>query len=160
MSKAFTRESDDAPDASLVHRAPELPPGAPNYITAAGARRLRDELDHLLRADRTGTASTPREVDQRIHALAALLDSAEVVEPNGQDHERVRFGATVTVRGDDDHETAYRIVGVAEADPRHGAISWVSPVARALIGARIGDVITMPGRGHDDVEIVAVAYEP
>jgi transcription elongation factor GreB len=151
MSKAFTRESDDAPSEATRPRAAQLPPGAPNYITASGARRLRDELDHLLRGERTA------DVDQRIQALSAQLDGAEVVEPSARDDDRVHFGATVTVRAEPDHDHAYRIVGAGETDPRHGAVSWVSPVARALLGASVGDLVTLPGKG--EVEIVAIAYD-
>lgn len=151
MSKAFTRESDDAPSAVVRPRAAQLPPGAPNYITASGARRLRDELDHLLRAERTP------DVDQRIQALSAQLDGAEVIEPSARDDQRVHFGATVTVRDERERDLVYRIVGAGETDPRHGAVSWVSPVARALLGAGVGDTVTLPGKG--DVEIVAIGYE-
>lgn len=177
MSKAFTRENDDAPDHRPPRRALGLPAGKPNYLTAGGADRLREELDRLVR-DRQealdgaiGAASSPappaeaaarraaQAVDERIHELSEHLELAEVVDSSTFDPERVRFGAAVTVVDEDDQETTFRIVGVPEADPRRGSISWLSPVARLLLGARVGDVVAFPSpRGPGDREIVRISY--
>src|SRR5687768_7332963 len=119
MSKAFTRESDDAREAPLARRPLELPHGAANYLTPAGAARLRAELDELQREPRPESA-------RRVQELTEHLDSAEVVDPATQVHDDVRFGATVTLVDGDERESTYRIVGIAEADPRHGALSWQS----------------------------------
>src|SRR5436190_3981213 len=108
MSKAFTRESDDAPDLPVLPRpTPALPPGAKNYLTAGGARRLREELNRLLQEERPRLASTADDtearrslqmLDQRIYRLQQSLHSAIVVPPPAEPNDTVRFGATVTVR--------------------------------------------------------------
>jgi transcription elongation factor GreB len=138
MSKAFTRDDDGAPEAPV--RRQILPVPVPNFVTADGLRALRAEL-------RQG----PNE--ERARDLAEHLATAETVEP--ADRDAVSFGATVTVEDAAGHRTRYRIVGVIEASPRDGAISWQSPVARALLDARVGDTVTLP-RG--DVEVVAIEY--
>jgi transcription elongation factor GreB len=149
MSKAFTRESDEpVAEPAPRRRDLELPPGVTNYVTPAGAQRHRDELDDLLRVPAPDGAAK-----QRIADLADHLAVAEVVDP--QPHDRVRFGARVTLAGDDGSQTSYRIVGVAEADPRRGAISFLSPVARALLGARVGDTVKLPA---GELEVVAIDY--
>jgi transcription elongation factor GreB len=158
MSKAFTRESDDEPPATRPLATP-LPPGARNYLTASGAARLHGELDRLVHVDRPARAGDPAalaDVDHRIRELAAQLDGAEVVERGHGDADIVRFGAAVTVRDDDGRDHGFVIVGVPEADPRHGKVSYLAPVARALLGGRVGDTVVLPGRG--EVEIVAIAY--
>jgi transcription elongation factor GreB len=157
MSKAFTRESDE--HALARPHAPALPPGARNYLTAPGAARLHGELDRLLHVDRpaaAGDATAIADIDHRIRELSAQLDGAEIVEPAQGDAEVVRFGAEVTVRDDGGHDHAFAIVGVPEADPRHGRVSYLAPVARALLGGRQGDTVLLPGRG--EVEIVRIAY--
>jgi transcription elongation factor GreB len=158
MSKAFTRESDDAPPEARP-RAPIVPPGARKYLTAGGAARLRGELERLVHVDRPAAAGDPAAIaaiDDRIRDLGAQLDGAEVVEP-ARDDGAVHFGATVTVQDGDGADHVYTIVGIPEADPRHGRVSYLAPVARALLGARVGDAVVMPGRG--EVEIVAIGYE-
>ncbi|MBS4096948.1 MAG: transcription elongation factor GreB [Sulfuricella sp.] len=181
MSKAFTRENDDAEDEEL-EPALQLPQGLKNYITPAGFKRLQDELDHLWKIERpelvkviswaasNGDRSENgdyiygkkrlREIDRRIRFLSKRLDAAEVVDPGErEDCEQVFFGATVTVARADGEEHTYSIVGVDEADPGRGLISWVSPLARALIKAREGDVVSLrtPG-GVEELEVLAVAY--
>lgn len=152
MSKAFTRESDDAPAPAVGRRPLALPPDTANYLTPEGARRLRAELDALV-------AGGAPESARRIEELTEHLDSAEIVDPTTQPQDEVRFGATVTVADDEGREATYRIVGLAEAEPRAGAISWQSPLARALLGARVGDVIARPTpKGPEDVEVVAIGY--
>lgn len=177
MSKAFTRESDTAVDepARPAARESTLPPGARNYMTPAGAARLRAELDALvgearpaaLRAiaeapsenDAAAARRTLLELDRRAQEISASLESAELVDPAGQDPTRVLFGATVTVRDEHDRELAWQIVGVDEADLPAGRVSWVSPLARALLNARVGDVVTLrTPRGEQELEVVAIAY--
>ncbi len=138
MSRAFVDESasesreEDAPELKIP-----LPPGAKNYITPQGAERMRAELDELL------AAAQPRlrEVDRRIQYLSRMAAIMEIVVPSAQPPERVVFGATVTVREKDQGERTYRIVGVDESDLSRGWVSWVSPVARALMGKKPGDTV-------------------
>ena len=127
MSKAFTREDDDAPERPA--RRLGVPVPVPNPVTAAGLRTLRAELD-----------AGPSE--DRARELAEHLATATAVEPVARD--TVGFGATVTVADADGTQRSYRIVGAIEAAPRDGAINWQSPVARALLDARVGDTVTLP----------------
>jgi len=156
MSKAFTRE-DDRPEPDLPKRLPSpLPPGAKNYMTPEGARRLRVELDALVKA---ADARSPS-VDERIHQLTRSLESAVVVEPPSEQLEVVRFGATVSVQTLPDGPTArYRIVGVDETDVARGWISWVSPVAKALLAAELGDRVRAALPSVEvELEILEVTY--
>ncbi len=142
MSKAFTKEIDDDDDDGMEPSL-KLPAGTKNYITPAGYQRLR-------------------EIDRRIRFLSKRMDHAEVVDPAQRgDCDQVFFSATVTVCGSDGTEKTYSIVGVDEADPGRGLISWVSPLARALLKAREADVVVMqvPG-GREELEIVEVSYRP
>jgi transcription elongation factor GreB len=118
-----------------------VPVPVPNLVTAEGLRRLRAELD-------AGPA------EDRARELAEHLATAETVEPSERDV--VGFGAEVTVADGDGARTTYRIVGAIEAAPREGAISWQSPIARALIDARVGDTVALP---KGEVEVVAIRYE-
>ncbi len=138
MSKAFTREDDDAPEPAVRRRGVPVP--VPNIVTAAGLRALRAELER-------GPS------DQRARELAEHLATAETLEPT--DREVVGFGATVTVADEGGRERRYRIVGAIEAAPRDGAISWQSPIAEALFDARVGDSVELP---TGEVEVVAIAY--
>lgn len=166
MSKAFTREDDAADSTPLPPPVSSLPPGTKNYLTAAGAERLQGELDRLLTAERpplaarSGDPETRRElqaVDQRIRYLQQSLRSAEVVAPRPEPGEIVYFGAEVTVREKDGTETSYRIVGVDEADPAERRISWRSPLAQALLNARIGDRVTFQAPvGRRELQILTV----
>jgi transcription elongation factor GreB len=181
MNKAFTKETDqdedDEPDSG-----PVLPVGAKNYITPAGFKRLKDEALHLLdrerpdlvkviqwaasNGDRSENADyiygkrRLREIDRRIRFLTKRLDIAEVVDPTTREaSDQVFFGATVTVAKADGSEHTYSIVGVDEADVAQGHISWVSPLARALLKAREGDQITVKTPGGDEImEIIQVEY--
>jgi transcription elongation factor GreB len=188
MNKAFTRENeDDEDDGEAPENASPLPAGSKNYMTPAGFARLKDELDRLLGRERPELVATIawaagngdrsengdyiygkrrlREVDRRIRFLVKRLDAAEVVDPlsrrdEGED-DRVYFGATVTVRNAKDEELTVSIVGVDEIDTQRGYISWVSPMARALLRAREGDTVTLntPG-GAEDLDILHVRYAP
>jgi len=186
MNKAFTRETDDAED-DVPDSAPLLPAGTKNYMTPGGFARLKSELDQLLGAERPELVATIawaagngdrsengdyiygkkrlREVDRRIRFLIKRLDSAEVVDPTARlgadDEDRVYFGATIDVVNGKGEPRTISIVGIDEIDTARGYISWVSPMARALIKAREGDIVTLqtPG-GPEEIEIAAVRYVP
>ncbi len=180
MNKAFVKESEDDDDDDAEIASP-LPAGSKNYITPDGYRRLKDELLHLIDLERpevvrvvswaasNGDRSENgdylygkkrlREIDRRIRFLTKRLDIAEVVDASlhaGAD--QVFFGATVDYEVDGAARTI-TIVGIDEAEPLAGRVSWVAPIARALVKAREGDVVTLrtPG-GVEEVEIVAVRY--
>ena len=157
MSKAFTRESDDGPDLPApIRPISALPPGVKNYMTAAGVDQLRAELARLVQAERPRAAS----LDQRIVHLEAALRSAVVVTVPEKPWNEVRFGATVTVRDRAGEESRYRIVGVDETDMDRDWVSWRSPIASALLNARIGQRVRfrVPA-GEQELEIVAISYE-
>ena len=183
MNKAFTREIDrDDDDADEELAAPALPSGAKNYITVAGYQRLRQELMTLLDNERPKVVEVVswaakngdrsengdylygkkrlREIDRRIRFLTKRLDIAEVVDPSlhhGRD--QVFFGATVRYVNQRDEERTITIKGVDEAQSGRGEVSWVSPIARALLKARVGDElqVTTPG-GLETIEVVDVRY--
>jgi transcription elongation factor GreB len=181
MNKAFTRESDEDEEEGLEPLS-ELPAGTRNYITPAGHARIREELDQLLRTERpqlvevvhwaasNGDRSENgdyiygkrrlREIDRRIRFLTRRLDLAEVVDPARQKNvEQVFFGATVTISNEQGLTQTYQIVGVDETDSQRGRISWVSPLARALLKAREGDVVRFQSpAGWREVEVVTVEY--
>lgn len=135
MSKAFTREDDAIPAPPVRRRRVPVPAGVPNYLTAAGAAALRAELAQL-------DPSEP-DADLRIQELAEHLACAEVVEADPAP-DRVRFGSRVEARDDGGRGVRYQIVGALEADPKQHAVFWQSPIARALLGARVGDAIALP----------------
>jgi transcription elongation factor GreB len=172
VSKAFTKE-DDAGDAVGPRLVSPLPPGARNYLTPAGAARLRAELTALADEERpallatTGHAGTRgaeaqerlQHVEQRIAYLEQSLRTAEVTPPPAAPHDVVRFGATVTVRNPRGQVTGYRIVGVDEADAARDEVSWLAPIAQALRGAKLGQRV--PFRfpaGMTELEVVAISY--
>ena len=180
MSKAFTRE-DDAPDEELEVE-PQLPQGVKNYITPAGHARLKSELKSLVENERPELLKTIawaasngdrsenadyiygkrrlREIERRIRFLMKRLEIAEVVDPRDQGQDRAFFGATVAYRDGGGKERTVSIVGTDEVDPARGRVSWVSPVAKALLKAREGDVVTLrTPAGAEDLEVVAVRYE-
>ena len=185
MNKAFTREVDrDDEDDDGDVEAPVLPGGAKNYITAAGHRRLRDELKSLLDDERPKIVETVawaakngdrsengdylygkkrlREIDRRIRFLTTRLDIAEVVDP-GVHHgnDQVFFGATVRFASDHGEERTIRILGVDEAESARGEVSWVAPIARALLKARVGDEVRLvTPRGVETIEVLEVSYPP
>jgi transcription elongation factor GreB len=154
VSRAFVDESasesreNDAPELKIP-----LPPGAKNYVTPQGAERLRAEIEGLL-------ALVPprlREVDRRIEYLSRMRAIMEVVVPSGQEPDRVVFGTTVTVREAGGEEKTYRIVGVDEAEPVRGWVSWISPLARALVGKKQGEQarVKLP-MGEELLTVVAI----
>ena len=181
MSKAFTRETD-APEDETPEARPALPQGVKNYITPSGYACLKSELKALVEAERPEVVRTVswaasngdrsengdyiygkrrlREIDRRVRFLMKRLEIAEVVDPRGQERERVFFGATVTYRDGRGTERTVSIVGTDEVDPSRGRISWVSPVARALLRAREGDVVTLTTpAGAEELEVIEIRYE-
>ncbi|HVZ45085.1 MAG TPA: transcription elongation factor GreB [Ramlibacter sp.] len=180
MNKAFTRETDGADEEEL--ELPPLPSGGRNYITPAGHARLRAELLHLIDEERPQVVEVVhwaasngdrsengdyiygkkrlREIDRRIRFLTKRLEIAEVVDPSvhhGRD--QVFFGATVTYADEAGEEHTVTIMGIDEADSARGEVSWVSPIARALLKAREGDVVKLVTPvGVQEVEVLKVAY--
>lgn len=168
MSKGFTK--DDATDEPLVvpARAP-LPDGTPNYVTPRGLGLLRDEHAELSAARAReqaaaagGDGDAPHRATvlaTRIGELEVRLSSAELVDPATQPHDEVRFGATVTVQPEEGAPRTYSIVGVDEAEVRAGRVAFVSPLARALLGKRVGEVaVVRSPRGEEELEVTAIAY--
>jgi transcription elongation factor GreB len=146
MSRAFVKEDVDPPERSGRKRsASGLPPGATNYITARGAKRLRDELQKL----RAATA-----VGERVTELEQLLASVHVVDPPDASSNSVAFGATVTVKDKEGAKETYTVVGVDELDLEPNAVSWISPIGKALLAADLGQWIKLDdGRSAKIVKI-------
>jgi transcription elongation factor GreB len=182
MSKAFTKETDDAPEDD-VEEASALPAGVKNYITPEGQRRLMDEATQLRNVERpkivdvvswaagNGDRSENgdylygkqrlREIDRRLRFLSKRLEIAEVVDPRRQkNREQVFFGARVTYEDAKGVEHQVRIVGVDEARADAGEVSWVSPIARALHKAREGDTVELKTpTGPERIEVVRIEYD-
>ena len=180
MSKAFTKETE--PEEVEPDNGPNLLGSAKNYITLAGLARLQAELKHLNSVERPKVVEVVswaadngdrsengdyiygkkrlREIDRRIRFLLKRLEIAEPVDPALQtNREQVFFGATVTYCGDDDNERTVRIVGVDEARLEEGEVSWVSPIAKALMQRWVGDVVKMhTPQGVKDIEVLEIAY--
>jgi len=180
MSKAFVRESgreDDDPRA-----AAEAPAPPKNYITPAGFARLKAELRHLVELERPEVVRTVswaasngdrsengdyiygkkrlREIDRRVRYLIKRLENARVVDNADRDTDQVFFGATARVRSRSGGERRVTIVGADEVDPARGRVSWLSPVAAALLKARVGDVVRLrTPAGADELEILDVTYD-
>lgn len=174
MSKAFTREDDVETEEVVPRRVSPLQPGARNYLTPGGARRLREELKRLREVERPALQAAAaaggaaggeadeklKRVNTRISELQMGLATAEVTPPPPPPHDAVHFGATVTVRDPLGTETTYRIVGVDEADIERNEVSWLSPLARALLNARRGERVKFKfPRGEVELLIVSIAYE-
>lgn len=181
MNKAFTKESDGEDDDDLG-ALPPLPPGGKNYITPQGFKRLQDELLDLIDNERprivevvhwaasNGDRSENgdylygkkrlREIDRRIRFLTKRLEIAEVVDPAVHaGSEQVYFGATVTYVDDEGQERTVTIMGIDEADSALGQVSWIAPVSRALLKARVGDEVMLPTpAGLRTLEILEVRY--
>jgi transcription elongation factor GreB len=135
MSRAFVKEDVDPPERSGRKRsASGLPPGATNYITARGAKHLRDELQKLRAANPSS---------ERVGELEQILASVHVVAPPDPSTNSVAFGATVTVKDKKGRTQTYTIVGVDELDLEPDAVSWISPIGKALLAADMGDWITL-----------------
>jgi transcription elongation factor GreB len=182
VNKAFVKEGndddeDDAPDA------PALPPGSKNYMTLGGYRRMRKELSDLVTVTRPEVVRTVswaasngdrsengdyiygkkrlREIDRRIRFLTKRLEAAEVVDVEQRSGtDQVFFGATVVYANAAAQEHQVRIVGLDEVDPQRRWVSWISPIARALLRAREGDsVIVQTPAGPETIDILDVRYE-
>ena len=181
MNKAFVKESDHDDD-DLDAGLPALPQGAKNYITPQGYAKLQQELKTLLETERpqvvdivswaasNGDRSENgdylygkkrlREIDRRVRFLIKRLEIAQVVDPSVHyGKEQIFFGATVTYAKADGTEHTVTIMGVDEADPLKGQVSWISPIARALIKSQLGDEVRLvtPG-GTENIEVVEVSY--
>src|SRR5450432_805623 len=173
MSRAFTRE-DDTRDAVVPRPASPLPPGTRNYLTLAGAQQLRRELSRLVDAERPALmASTAQPggpgadatealqaMENRIAYLQQSLASAQVVSIPELPHDTIHFGASVTVRDQHRVATTYRIVGVDETNLDRNEVSWLAPIARTLLNARLGQTVpfTFPS-GTSRLEIIGIRYE-
>ncbi|MBV8603497.1 MAG: transcription elongation factor GreB [Pelomonas sp.] len=182
MNKAFVKESAGDDDDEDGVGLPPLPPGSRNYMTPAGHARLRAEFMQLIDVERPRMVETVswaakngdrsengdylygkkrlREIDRRLRFLTKRLDIAEVVDPSvhhGRD--QVYFGATVTYADAKGEERTITIKGIDEADSLAGEVSWVAPIARALLKARIGDEVKLvTPLGVETIEVVEVRY--
>jgi transcription elongation factor GreB len=180
MNKAFVKESDEEDDE--LPEAQQLPAGTRNYMTVAGHARLRDELVQLVKTERPNLVQVVawaasngdrsengdyiygkkrlREIDRRIRYLTKRIESAVVVDPAQQENvEQVFFGATVTIIDAEGQEASYQIVGVDEADAGQGRISWLSPLARALMKAREGEQVRFQSpAGWRLLEVIGIRY--
>jgi transcription elongation factor GreB len=182
MSKAFTKESDGDDEDDLPEEPGGLPLAAKNYMTPAGFARMREELDALMRKERPEVVKVVtwaagngdrsengdyiygkkrlREIDRRVRYLSKRLANADVVDPARRGKtDQVFFGATVTFANSRGEERTIKIVGVDEVELDKGHVSWISPIAKALLRAEEGDVVKMraPG-GVEEIEIVKVKY--
>ena len=180
MSKAFTKESDADDDEELA--VPAIPAGTRNYMTPEGYARLRGEFMSLLDEERpkiveivswaakNGDRSENgdylygkkrlREIDRRLRFLTKRLDIAEVVDPSiHHGSEQIFFGATVTYVNSRDEQRTITIKGIDESDSLAGEVSWIAPMARALLKARVGDEVQLltPG-GVEHIDVLAVTY--
>lgn len=182
MSKAFTRESEGGDEDDDDLALPPLPAGGRNYITPQGYARLRRELLGLIDEERPRVVETVhwaarngdrsengdylygkrrlREIDRRIRFLTRRLEIAEVADPSAHHGgDQVFFGATVTYADEEGEQRTVTIKGIDEADSARGEVSWISPIARTLLRARIGDVLQLPTpAGTVEIEVLAVHY--
>jgi len=179
MSKAFQRESEH--DPSLEPGPPLEAPRGKNYISPAGFARLKSELRALVEDERPRVVQTVswaaangdrsengdylygkkrlREIDRRVRFLIKRLESAEVVHTADRDSDQVFFGATVSVASRAGGERSVTIVGLDEVDPGRGRVSWISPIAKALLKAREGERVTLRSpAGVEELEVLAVRY--
>ncbi|HEY5900446.1 MAG TPA: transcription elongation factor GreB [Burkholderiales bacterium] len=179
MSKAFVKEDADAPETDEI-AVPPLPAGGKNYMTPAGFERLQQEKKRLLEIERPEVVKTVawaaslgdrsenadyiygkrrlREIDRRVRFLIKRLEAAEVVHSSGRDTEQIFFGARVRVKGAAGEKTV-TIVGIDEVEAGKGCVSWVSPIARALLKARAGDTVTLrTPAGTEKLQILEVDY--
>lgn len=181
MNKAFTKESDSDDDDLPAEL--KVPVGSKNYMTPGGWRRMQEELYHLVHKERpeltviinwaasNGDRSENgdylygkrrlREIDRRIRFLTKRLENTEVIDPEKRElTDQVFFSATVTYAREDGREETVSIVGVDETNLKYNHISWTSPVARALLKAREGDVVALrTPTGIEDLEILEVRYQ-
>ena len=159
MSKAFTRESDESSIEDISAARPSLPCGARNWITSSGAERLKQRLDSLLQKRATTTdQSNQAKLELAIKKLQQILESIVIAQPP-PDRQKVAFGAVVVVRDQNDQDESFQIVGIDESMPEKGAISWISPLARALLSRRAGEKVRFRAPdGARELTIVSVDY--
>lgn len=181
MSKAFTKEADGEEEGDDLDSS-DAPAGTPNYITPAGFRRLNEEFEQLWKGERPKLVETIawaagngdrsengdyiygkrrlREIDRRLRFLRQRIETAQVVDNAGRQHEKVYFGATVTVVDESGSERTVSIVGRDELDPGRGRVSWLSPIAAALLKTELGDVVTLrTPQGTEELEVVDIRYD-
>jgi transcription elongation factor GreB len=168
VSKAFTRESDEAIGDDIAPLRPHFPPGVKRSITKEGAARLREQANALLEEKRLlaggGGARSPdtndrvRRIDATVLRIQQVLDSVMVAEPPA-DPGKVGFGASIRIRDQEGEEETYQIVGPDEAEPQQGRISSISPMAQALMNGRAGDIVRFKSpAGEQELTILAVHY--
>jgi transcription elongation factor GreB len=182
MSKAFTRESDNEDDDDRDVGVPALPAGTKNYITPQGYQHLRAELMQLIDHDRPKVVEVVhwaasngdrsengdyiygkkrlREIDRRIRFLTKRLELAEVADPSRHHgHDQIFFGATVTYANARGEQRTITIKGIDESDSLAGEVSWIAPIARALLKAREGDEVKLSTpAGTETIEVLEVRY--
>ena len=182
MSKAFTKESDGEDEDDLPEETGGLPISAKNYMTPQGFARMREELDALMRKERPEVVKVVswaasngdrsengdyiygkkrlREIDRRVRYLSKRLANAEIVDAAKRPKtEQVFFGATVTYANGKGDERTIKIVGVDDVELDKGHVSWISPIAKALLRSEEGDVVKMrTPAGVEEIEIVKVTY--
>lgn len=182
MNKAFTPEKNNLDNDELQPDAPAIPQGSKNYITPLGAKKLKDELHHLLyverpeitkkvtwaagNGDRSENADYQynkrrlRQIDSRIRFLQKRIEAFEIVDPASICSDQIVFGATVTLLDEEDNNKTYSIVGIDEMNASLGKISWISPLAKAMLKKRVGDlVIFQSPKGLRELEIILVEYK-
>jgi transcription elongation factor GreB len=162
VSKAFTWESDHADETPFLRR--QIPPGIKNLITREGADRLRSKLEGLVQERQASVAGNHetiggdqaqrQKLDSSIRDLQDVLSSVVIAELP-VDRSKVGFGAAVVVSYTDGHQETFRIVGIDEADPERGSISWLSPLAKALLSKRPGDRVQFR---EEELKIVDLTY--
>jgi len=180
MSKAFLPgDGQDSDEEEL--EGPKIPVGEKNYMTPQGFARLQAELRDLIHVKRPELTAVVawaagngdrsenadyiygkrrlREIDRRIRFLTKRLELAEVIDPSKIESTQVFFGATVSVEDEEGARKTYSIVGVDEAEPAKGKISWISPLTAALLRGKVGDMVTLrTPKGPRELEIVAIVY--
>jgi transcription elongation factor GreB len=182
MSKAFTKETDRDEDLEQDDQDPSLPSGFKNYMTEQGSVQLQEELRRLLYAERPEVVKVVswaasngdrsengdylygkrrlREIDRRVRFLTKRLDSAVIVKNETLISDQVLFGAYVKFINEDSQEKLIRIVGIDETDPSRGFVSWISPLAKALLQSKKGDVVLFRSpKGEEELEIIDVYYQ-
>jgi transcription elongation factor GreB len=180
MSKAFTKENDDADDG--LDLEPRSLPVGKNYITPRGFQKLRDEhheLMNVLRPDTVAVVSWAasngdrsengdylygkkrlREIDRKIRFLSKRLEIAEVIDPAMVKSDRVQFGATVVFADEANHQKTISIVGIDESEPAKGKVSWISPLAKVLLNQQSGDIVVFRSpKGEEELEILSIRYQ-
>lgn len=191
MSKAFVNEDnesdedilDDAPEEKDGEKLGDGLKLVKNYMTPSGAQKLKDELSQLLGKERPKLVETIawaasngdrsenadyiygkrrlREIDRRVRFLHKRLEIAEIVDPVMQKADRVLFGASVTTEDEAGAERIYKIVGIDETDAKKFCVSWNSPIGKALLQTKVGDVVTVrTPKGEDEIEVMKIEYIP